>query len=229
MLVEKQNYEDILLRIRDIEQLPSWYRAFYDSSKVAGMVLFYFSSVLFTTWWSYDLFEKTRLCKFESCEISNYLFEPGFEYALLAILFSSMFYFLYRSTDWPYVKEKALIVIILSLLVVSLSGGGALWLKAAHDPITDELYNIKDTIKLSLPWRSGLITGQNTNSLKPISGIVEESTKDTLILAIPLRRKVNLFYEQKFQDSLKPKIGSRVVVKMKLLNNSLYVQSIEDL
>jgi hypothetical protein len=211
MLAEKQNYEDILLRVRDIEQLPSWYRAFYDSSKVAGMLLFYFSAVLFTTWWSYDLFE------------------PGFEYALLAILFSSMFYFLYRSTDWPYVKEKALIVIILSLLVVSLSGSGALWLKAAHDPIADELYNIKDTIKLSLPWRSGLITGQNTNSLKPISGIVEESTKDTLILAIPLRRKVNLFYEQKFQDSLKPKIGSRVVVKMKLLNNSLYVQSIEDL
>jgi hypothetical protein len=229
MIAEKQKYKGILLKIREAEPLPSWCNNFYNSSMITSITLLYISAVVFMAWWSYDFYEKTRLCKFEYCGLDSYLLEPGYEYAILAVLLSSLVYLLYRSTDWPFVKERMLIILILTFLGFSLSGSTIIWLKAGHDPITNELLEIKESIKTYLPWRHGVIGSQTSNELKPISGIVEESTKESLKIATSLRHKVSLFYESSFPNNLKPKIGSRVVVQIKLLDNALYVESIEEL
>jgi hypothetical protein len=228
MIAEKQSYNDILLKIKDREPLPLWYKNLYTTGTVAGIALLYLSSVLFMAWWSYDVFEKTRLCKFEVCGVDSYIFGPGYEYAITAIALGFLVYFLYRTTDWPYVKERMLIVLTLILVGAGVSVGAVTWLKTAHDPVSDSLYDVKETIKANFPWRYGA-HNMSSHLLKPIIGVVEESTADVLIISMPLKQKISLFYEQSYPKNLKPMSGSRVVVQIQLMNNALYVQSIEEL
>lgn len=230
MIAEKQIYDDIILEIKNQNPIPVLYTNMYISCIVAIMILSYFSSVLFTVWLAYEVFEKTRVCKFESCSIDSYIFGPTYEYGALAIMLGTLVYFLYRSTDWPYVKDRVFIVLTLILVGTALSGSTVNWLKSAHDPLAETIYDIKDSIKLALPWRNNLANVSAYNhKLKPLVGVVENSTVNNLILDMPLKQKINLFYEDNYPENQKPRVGTRAVVQIKLINNALYVESAEEL
>lgn len=230
MIAEKQIYDDIILEIKNQDPIPMLYTNMYISSVVAIMVLAYFSSIIFTVWLIYEVFEKTRVCKFESCSIDSYIFGPTYEYGILAILLGTLVYFLYRSTDWPYVKDRVFIILTLILVGTALSGSTVNWLRFAHDPLAEAVYDIKDTIKSALPWRNNMASfNVYEHKLKPLVGIVRSTTKDKLVLDMPLKQKISLFYEENYPENQKPKLGIRALVQIKLINNALYVQSAEEL
>jgi hypothetical protein len=226
MVAEKQTYDYILAKIGDRKPLPPWYKNIRNSSVVASITFLYLSSLIFMIWWEYDVFEKTRLCKFEACGIENYIFGPANEYAIISILLGSLVYTLYRSTDWPLVKDRLLIIFILVLIGAGLSGSGVVWLKAAHDPISDGVYDIKEIVKTNIPWRYQ--TQENmTRQPKSIVGVVENSTINTLVIKMPLKQRISLIYDQTYLEKLKPKEGSRVLVQIKLVDKTLFAQSVE--
>jgi hypothetical protein len=169
MIAEKQSYEDILLKIKDSQPLPAWYKNAYNGSLITVICISYVSSITLMALWIYDLFEKTNLCNFEICDINSYIYEPGYEYAILALFLGTIVYFLYRSTDWPFVKERSIILLLLILVGSGLSFSTAIWLNRAHDPISDSLYEIKNSIKASLPWRYNLQT-YSIKKLRPVIG-----------------------------------------------------------
>jgi hypothetical protein len=224
MVLEKESYEHILTKIKDKEPLPQWYKSVHTSSIILAIIGLYIGSVTFVVWMSYDVLEKIRICQYDSCGVDIYTIDLTYEYAILALLSGLGVYLLYRSTDWPYVKERVLIVMWLTALSTIVGVGLFVWIANSPASATEAFYSLKESSKNVLPWRHAMML--KNNNLHPLIGKVVESDSEKLVLLISMRQRVVLFYEPTFPEASKPTIGSRVVVQIKLVNNALYVQAV---
>ena len=151
--IESDIYSQIISKVKDKKPLPTWYK----NANSAGVIFFISGclggAILFFTFLTDDFFENTKICRSADCLVSPNLLEIRYEYGVIALLLLATVHTVYRSTDWPHVKERTWIFVCLITSSIVISTSFIFWIQSSGPGIADTFHDVKRNLIEVTPWR----------------------------------------------------------------------------
>jgi hypothetical protein len=204
----------IASRIRNEKPVRSLFIRSVHLGAIAACITLLGISIILVGLFFFDLAEKNAINGFLNQNIytpANFLFE----YLILALILILIFVYLYRTFDWPLVKERAAILSI-GILTSVIVGCGIAYGAEHIFFIREGLYTVKDAYVTHAPMRKDQIATthallQSSNIvIGTVSKIVETNEETT----VSLRRKNGdvLYVMQESVTAEKLRVGEKIAI-----------------
>lgn len=224
---------DVMNKIHQVKPISRLFAQFRSTLLILTLILIGFIITIALAIFGYDLQEKIAIFEFTNNPILENIFSFLFELLLIIPIGVALMYYIYRHTDWKFVKERFAIVVVSSLLITVLSSGLVVYLKNIEENnlIKQNFNSLKQNIKNKLPFRKNIEQSdqKELSDLGYYFGIIVRMENDNIIVMKNNSQETKTFVikETLNKQTLNIKINQKVILSYEDEDGILVVQKIQ--
>ncbi len=112
----------IMEQVKNAEMKPKTYFWFLDSLKILGIIVFSFLAIFVLSFFVWDFLENLKFLNYEVSP-TTILQNSLFEFLLVALFFGLIVFWIYKQTDWPFVRDNKTLISIINVIIIFLGIG----------------------------------------------------------------------------------------------------------